>query len=119
MLYLTNAQGVDTDCRPILGLLTGGTAALLAAKGFTGHADIFEHPTGYVAVCFGEGFELQAVTRDFGNPYRIVDPGIAIKKHPSQYSTHRGIDAALELRHKYNVDPTQIAAVQIETPVMR
>jgi aconitate decarboxylase len=97
----------------------GLEAALLAAKGFTGHADIFEHPAGYVAVCFGEGFDLQAVTRDFGNPYRMVDPGIAIKKHPSQYSTHRGIDAALELRQKYNIDPTQIAAVQIETPVMR
>jgi tricarballylate dehydrogenase len=24
MLYLTNAQVVDTDCRPIPGLLTGG-----------------------------------------------------------------------------------------------
>jgi aconitate decarboxylase len=92
---------------------------LLAAKGFTGHADIFEHPAGYVAVCFGEGFDLEAVTRDFGKPYRMVDPGIAIKKHPSQYSTHRGIDAALELRQRYAIDPAQIASVRIETPVMR
>ena len=97
----------------------GLEAALLAAKGFTGHADIFEHPAGYVAVCFGEGFDLEAVTRDFGSPYRMVDPGIAIKKHPSQYSTHRGIDAALELRQTYNIDPAQIASVHIETPVMR
>jgi aconitate decarboxylase len=49
----------------------------------------------------------------------MVDPGIAIKKHPSQYSTHRGIDAALELRQKHGIDPAQIAAVRIETPVMR
>jgi aconitate decarboxylase len=97
----------------------GLEAALLAAKGFTGHADIFEHPTGYVAVCFGEGFDLEAVTLDFGNPYRMVDPGIAIKKHPSQYGTHRGIDAALELRQKYPIDPKQIRSVRIETPVMR
>jgi 2-methylcitrate dehydratase PrpD len=97
----------------------GLEAALLAAKGFAGHADIFEHPAGYVAVCFGEGFDLEAVTRDFGSPYRMVDPGIAIKKHPSQYSTHRGIDAALELRQTYNFDPAQIASVHIETPVMR
>ncbi len=97
----------------------GLEAALLAAKGFTGHPDIFEHPTGYVAVCFGEGFDLDAVTRDFGNPYRMVDPGIAIKKHPSQYGTHRGIDAALELRQTYDVDPARIKSVLIETPVMR
>jgi aconitate decarboxylase len=97
----------------------GLEAALLAAKGFTGHPDIFEHPTGYVAVLFGDGFDLEAVTRNFGNPYRMVDPGIGIKKHPSQYGTHRGIDAALELRQKYAIDPAQIKAVHIETPVMR
>ena len=97
----------------------GLEAALLAAKGFTANANVFEHETGYAAVLFGEGFELEAVTRDFGNPYRLVDPGVAIKKHPSQYGTHRGIDAALDLQERYGVDPERIAAVRIETPVMR
>ena len=97
----------------------GLEAALLAAKGFTANANVFEHETGYAAVLFGEGFELEAVTRDFGNPYRLVDPGVAIKKHPSQYGTHRGIDAALDLQERYSIDPDRIAAVRIETPVMR
>lgn len=97
----------------------GLEAALLAAKGFTGHPDIFEHPTGYAAVIFGEGFEIEAVTRDFGNPYRMVDPGVGIKKHPSQYGTHRGIDAALELRQTYDIDPAKIRSVHVETPVMQ
>ncbi len=97
----------------------GLEAALLAQRGFTANANVFEHETGYAAVLFGEGFELDAVTRDFGNPYRLVDPGVAIKKHPSQYGTHRGIDAALDLQHRYGVDPERIAAVRIETPVMR
>lgn len=96
----------------------GLEAALLAEKGFTGNADIFEHPAGYVACLFGDGFDLPLVTQDFGNPYRMVDPGIAIKKHPSQYGTHRGIDAALELRARHSVDPARIAAVHIETPPM-
>ena len=96
----------------------GLESALLAEKGFTGHADIFEHPAGYVACLFGDGFDLPLVTQDFGNPYRMVEPGIAIKKHPSQYGTHRGIDAALELRAKYAVDPARIAAIHIETPPM-
>ena len=97
----------------------GLEAALLAAKGFTAHADIFEHPTGYGAVLFGAEFDVEAVTKDFGNPYRMVDPGIAIKKHPSQYGTHRGIDAALELRQTYGIDPGEIKSVSIETPEMR
>ncbi len=97
----------------------GLEAAMLAARGFTANANIFEHENGYVAVLFGDEFELDAVTRDFGNPYRLVDPGIAIKKHPSQYGTHRGIDAALDLQERYNVDPARISAVRIETPVMR
>ncbi len=97
----------------------GLEAALLAARDFTANANVFEHETGYAAVLFGEGFELDAVTRDFGNPYRLVDPGVAIKKHPSQYGTHRGIDAALDLQQRYGVDPGRIAAVRIETPVMR
>ena len=97
----------------------GLEAALLAAKGFTANPDVFEHRNGYVAVLFGEGFDLPAVTRDFGNPYRMVDPGIAIKKHPSQYGTHRGIDAALELRRTHGIDPANIRSVHIETPVMQ
>ena len=97
----------------------GLEAALLAAKGFTANANIFEHETGYAAVLFEDGFDLEAVTRDFGNPYRLVDPGVAIKKHPSQYGTHRGIDAALDLQQRYGIDPERIAAVRIETPVMR
>ena len=97
----------------------GLEAALLAAKGFTANPNVFEHEAGYAAVFFGDGFELDAVTRDFGNPYRLVDPGVAIKKHPSQYGTHRGIDAALDLQQRFSIDPQRIASVRVETPVMR
>jgi aconitate decarboxylase len=71
-----------------------------------------------VAVLFGEGFTLEAVTQGFGNPYRMINPGVAIKRHPSGYFTHRGIDAALELRQAYNINPTKIKSVQIENPVI-
>ena len=97
----------------------GLEAALLAGKGFTANANVLEHETGYAALLFGNGFELEAVTRNFGNPYRLVDPGVAIKKHPSQYETHRGIDAALDLQERYRVDTERIASVRTETPVMR
>ena len=97
----------------------GLEAALLADKGFTANANVIEHENGYAAVLFGDEFELEAVTRNFGNPYRLVDPGVAIKKHPSQYGTHRGIDAALDLQERFGVDIDRMASVSIETPVMR
>lgn len=96
----------------------GLEAALLAAKGFTAHPDIFEHPAGYASVFYRGGLDLEALTKDFGNPYRLVDPGIAIKKHPSQFGTQRGIDAALEIHETYGIDPAQISSIQVETPVM-
>ena len=97
----------------------GLEAALLAARGLTANANVFEHESGYAAVLFGDGFDLDAVIRDFGNPYRLVDPGVAIEKHPSQYGTHRGIDTALKFQERYDVDLERISAVHIETPVMR
>ena len=96
----------------------GLEAALLAEKGLTGVSGIMEHPTGYARVLFGEAFDLDSVTRDFGRPYRLVDPGVAIKRYPSQYGTHRAIEAALELRHRHGIQPDRIDRVTIEAPVM-
>ena len=96
----------------------GLEAALLAAKGFTANEDVIEAPTGWAQVFHGERFDFVAAEA-FGRPWRMVDPGLAIKKHPSQYGTHRGIDAALELRQKHELDPADITAVKIRGPVMQ
>src|SRR2546428_13891807 len=56
----------------------GLDAALLARRGFTGNTEIFEAPNGYADAFFGEGFDFSALTA-FGRPYRLVDPGFAIK----------------------------------------
>jgi len=47
----------------------------------------------------------------------LVDPGFAIKLFPSQYATHFGITAALEL-HEAVGGPEAIQSVQITMPVM-
>jgi len=64
-----------------------------------------------------DGFDF-AAAEAFGWPWRMVDPGLATKKHPSQYGTHRGIDAALELSQKHGLDPAEITRVVIRGPVM-
>jgi aconitate decarboxylase len=95
----------------------GLDAALLAKRGFTGNTEIFEAANGgYAEVFFGEAFDFPALLA-FGKPYRLIDPGFAIKLFPSQYATHFAITAALELQRKIS-DPTAIRTVQITTPVM-
>jgi 2-methylcitrate dehydratase PrpD len=94
----------------------GLDAALLARRGFTGNVEIFEAANGYAAAFFGEGFDFSALTA-FGRPYRLVDPGFAIKLFPSQYATHFAITAALEL-HGTIMDPKAIKSVRIIMPVM-
>lgn len=94
----------------------GLEAAMLAKRGFTGNDSIFEAENGYADVYFGEDFDFDALL-DFGRPYRMVDPGFALKLFPSQYSTHFAITAALELHSKIG-NPGEIASVHILGPVM-
>jgi aconitate decarboxylase len=94
----------------------GLDATLLAKRGFTGNTEIFEAPNGYAEVFFGEAFDFSALLA-FSKPYRLIEPGFAIKLFPSQYATHFGITAALELRRKIG-DPAAIRAVQMTTPIM-
>ena len=53
---------------------------------------------------------------NFGAPLRMVDPGVGFKKHPSNYFTHRPIDAALALREAHSIQPRSIAGVEVVFP---
>ena len=37
----------------------------------------------------------ELLVQDFAKPLRMVEPGVGFKKHPSNYFTHRPIDAAI------------------------
>ena len=57
-----------------------------------------------------------ALVEGFAQPLRMIDPGVGFKKHPSNYFTHRPIDAALALRDEHGIDPAQIERVEIVFP---
>ena len=96
--------------------MSGLDAALLASRGFTGNATIFEAPNGYVEHFFGRQFNHDELLR-VGHSYRMVDPGFVIKLFPCQYGTHFGILAGLDL-HKQISNPDQITSVHIISPRM-
>ena len=74
----------------------GMLAALLAADGFTANAGALEHRQGFLHVFNGEGnFDADAILRDWGQPWDIVQPGVAIKQYPCCGSTHPAVDAML------------------------
>lgn len=96
---------------------SGLDAALLAQRGFTANPDVLEAHKGLITTFFPDGFD-PARLLDFGKPYRVVDPGLAIKLFPSQFGTHFSINAALDAR-RHIADPAQIDSVRIVSPVMK
>ncbi len=92
----------------------GVEAAGLAARGFTANPDIFDAAHGYVDTFFKAHFDYELLLQ-YGNLYRCVDPGMAIKFYPSKYPTHFAIAAALEARAAVGA-AENIRAIRIVTP---
>ncbi len=97
--------------------MLGLEAAMLAARGFTGNANVFETHQGYGATFFGDTFQPDDLL-NFGPPFRIVQPGCAVKMFPSQYGTHFAITAGLAL-HAQVPDAASIRSVTLVAPAMQ
>jgi aconitate decarboxylase len=95
----------------------GLESALLAARGFTANVAVFEAAQGYVPALYDDGFNAEEMLGFGRAPLRVVDPGFAIKMFPSQFGTHFGITAALELRGEIP-DASAIRRVLLTAPVM-
>jgi aconitate decarboxylase len=93
----------------------GVDCALLARMGWTAAADVFG-PKGFFDTFYhGEGAPERLV-ENFARPLRMVDPGVGFKKHPSNYFTHRPIDAALSLRKAHRFSTADIERVHVRFP---
>ncbi|MFC1869644.1 MmgE/PrpD family protein [Chloroflexota bacterium] len=95
----------------------GVVAAKLAASGITANEDILEAPGGYYSTfCAGSGYDLdQVLGGELGNPWILVSQGVIIKVYPACRGTHRCLDAALYLKHKYDLSAGDIAGVECIT----
>lgn len=93
----------------------GVECAVLARMGWTATADVFG-PKGFFDTFYQGQGEPQRLIEGFARPLRMVEPGVGFKKHPSNYFTHRPIDAALALRAEHGIDPAQIERVEVLFP---
>ena len=90
----------------------GVTAALLAARGFTGDPDALDGPWGFFAV-HGGGVSPEKVSQGFGKTWSIVEPGVSIKPYPCGVLIHPTLDLMLQLVTEHDVKPDNIEAVKV------
>ena len=91
-------------------------ATLLARDGFTANPRAFEHKMGYFNVFNGEGnYDTSKLFPQWGAPWDIVKPGIAIKQYTCCGSTHPVVDAMLDLTLEHNLKPEHVAKIQTWT----
>jgi aconitate decarboxylase len=95
---------------------SGLDAALLAQRGFTANPDVLEAHKGVIATFFANRFDEERLLA-YGKPWRVVDPGLAIKLFPSQFGTHYAINAGLDIHKLAGV--ARIEQVRIVSPVMK
>lgn len=95
-------------------------AALLARDGYTANDGAFEHKQGYLNVFNGEGnYDAGKILPNWGKPFDIVKPGIAIKQYPCCGSTHSALDAMLKLAREHKPAAGDIERVDVWTHARR
>ncbi len=93
----------------------GVECAVLAQLGWTASPDVFG-PNGFFDTFLHGDGKPELLTEGFASPLRMVDPGVGFKKYPSNYFTHRPIDAALALRREHRIAPDDIEGVEVIFP---
>ena len=88
------------------------TSAQLAAVGLEGRMEVLEAPMGFLEL-FGGNFPpgWESALDGFGEKLAILEHGIVPKRHPCCASTHKCLDAVLDLRHEYGFTAEQVESV--------
>jgi len=91
-------------------------AVRLAMSGFTAAPDIMEAKTGFFAAYGVDESNITNTVEVLGKPWVITDPGIALKKFPCCYATHRGMDGILTLREKHGFTAADVVRADCRMP---
>lgn len=91
----------------------GVEAALLAKAGMTGPEHILTSADGGILSGMSDAPRPELAADSLGSRWQILE--VDHKPYPSCRSTHCVIDAALELREKYQINPEEIGHVEVET----
>lgn len=91
----------------------GVLAAQLARHGMTASPAVLEDAQGFFEVYNGSGaYDAARILEGFAEPFDLIEPGVAFKRHPCCASTHPAADAMLRIMSENALDPDQIAKVR-------
>src|SRR5262249_54480353 len=91
-------------------------AVQLARSGFTAALDVLEAPAGFFAAYGVEASCPESALSRLGNPWIIVDPGLALKRFPCCYASHRGMDGVLQLRQCLGLNAENLERLECRMP---
>lgn len=93
----------------------GVVSARLAEKGYTASLDALEHPQGFLAAVSPAGRIDRDSPLGAGSPWKLARDGVAVKKYPLCYCTHRALDGMLDLLQAGRVDAGKVSRVTVST----
>jgi 2-methylcitrate dehydratase PrpD len=91
-------------------------AVNLARSGFTAAPDVLEAPAGFFAAYGVEASSPETGIIELGSPWVIVDPGLALKRFPCCYASHRGMDGVLYLREHLGLNAENLERLECRMP---
>jgi 2-methylcitrate dehydratase PrpD len=92
------------------------TAWRLATCGFTAAPDILEARSGLYSTLGVEESNAEITAEKLGKPFVISDPGLALKKFPCCYASHRAMDGLLTLRQKLGFSAHDVEKLTCRMP---
>ena len=91
----------------------GIDAVDLAQAGMSASGDVFEHRAGYLTALSPTGrADRDTPASDLGKVLRIATMGLAVKKYPMCFATHRTLDAILDLVNAHDLKPGHVTQVR-------
>jgi 2-methylcitrate dehydratase PrpD len=93
----------------------GVVSARLAEKGFTASLDALEHPQGFLSAVSPAGKIDRESAIEAGSVWKLARDGVAVKKYPLCYCTHRALDGMLDLLQADRVDAGKVSRVTVST----
>jgi 2-methylcitrate dehydratase PrpD len=93
----------------------GVVSARLAEKGFTAALDALEHAQGFLGAVSPAGKADRESALEAGIVWKLPRDGVAVKKYPLCYCTHRALDGMLDLLKAQRVDAGKVSRVTVST----
>ncbi len=113
----TQAAGLrsmfGTMCKPFhagKAAVNGLSAALLSERGFESRPDVLECEQGF-ADTQTQNYDPEAALDGLGETFHT--PDVLFKYHAACYGTHATIEAAAALKRDHNIDPDNVASIDV------